>query len=346
MKRILLPCLFFLALISCKKDTNQDEVATAASPSAAIHSSLEQFEVCATAMHNGELGDFALELIDENASDNVDDEYISDLLDILTEQYFDGIEFYENNRVNQSLYEGTYTFNGSSFIKTESTGVFIVNMPSTHTSGNNLVLTINNYNETNTQVDGETFYLPNSLDAEVTFNGTMLASLHVSNVFFDNSGSTNLPTSANISLFSAPFTHTLNVSRTDAMHYNVTYNLENNGACTYNLAVSGISNTATYEEFEMNENLETISGSLEMGTVTYKFNANIKALNTDDVSASDANKHISIDVFSNGNKVGEVLFSDDDNSVYIVSAVGDQTALEDIVQPHLDDLEAIFSDFE
>ncbi|MGB0167490.1 MAG: hypothetical protein ACPF8V_11615 [Luteibaculum sp.] len=351
MKRILCFSVFVALLFTaCKKDKNKEEVANPVDAKAAMENSLQNIKGCAQTLHDGELADFFMILIEEGNAD-FDVDWVESLLEILEDQYFSD-EFYENNEVNFSSYAGIYVWNPSSesFTKTTNSNMVQISLPTnpSNQSNLNLVGKIENYSEKTAIIDGESYKIPASLSASVTYNGTELAGIGLDELSLDNGSSTTLPVSLVASFRTAPYTHFVALSRANSKKYTVNYSLENSGACRFEVNLTGESNTDSYEDFDIEQNLVSVTGNILAGGLRYEFVVDPEGLFEDNLTAADYNQALSVNIKQNGTKIGELNAVDRNDGVEVDIVYSDGSREDFIVKSEqlLEDIEDIFSDFD
>jgi hypothetical protein len=340
-----------ITLASCKKDGDNTDVATATDGRSAINSSFQKTQSCAQALHDGDFVDFLVAAFDLQENEEIDGEFVSDMLKTFEETYISN-GFYADNRVNFDQYQGIYSWDSSqgNFTKQASNTVFEIHAPSKESAQTTLDLTlrIDNFNEIETTVDGEVYYVPNAITTSVSWKNKVVFSWMINNLTVDPTGSTTLPISFYSEIYLPPYTHTINLTRNNTRKYTLNYSLAANGGCSYEINLTGTSNTDTYEEFVLEDNLILINGSIVLPDVTYVFNANTEALsNEEDISATDLNRHASVNVMSNsGVKLAELLAVDrnGDIGVDIVYSDNSRENFEDMLTDEAELLGNIFED--
>lgn len=345
-KTLLLAGIFGTLLFACKKET--EENASNTNTVEAINDNFKALINCSQAAHDGDFSQMIKSLYNDDTPDNIDGYWMEDIAEILSDQHLDDYPFYENNEINFHQYTGIYTWDpmNYNFIKQESNSTFEVNFPgSPETTNNDFRITVENYSETQGRIDGEAIVLPKTLEVSLFEDNKEIIGITLNSLILDQSGNSTLPVGLNMVAFSAPFSHTVSLSRTDAKHYSVNYQLENQGGCVYALNLNASSNTSTYEEFDIETNLVHVNGNFDAQGLRYQFSFNAAAMNYDDPSTDDINRNIDVNILKNGEKIGELLWTDNEE-IMLVSHDGSQHNFEEIVTPHLETIESIFSDFE
>lgn len=344
LKALLLALVFVVS--GCKDDKEEDKVFV--DPAEAVERNLFLLEDCAAVLHDGDFAQLVKLLTNDTETDGVDFTWLEEVLDILSEQYFSDYPFYDNNEINFQNYEGVYTWDASSdqFTKVASPGKMEVLVSGSYgSSSNDFRLVLEGLSETTARIDGEQFQVPTGLTSSVYWKNTRIAGLTIDHLTIDPTGNTTLPVSFRAEVYTAPFTHTFQVSRSDSKNYQARFEMENNGGCSYELFVSAVSNVSTYENFELEENLVSASGYFDAQGLKYQFAMNGAIMQLDDPTNAEINEYIDVDLYSGGEKIGE-LFLNADDQVMLVSNDGTQTNAEDLLMPHLEAIENLFSDFE
>ncbi len=356
MKKVILLALPAILLFACSKPKNSDVAKlTPAQAKEAVAVSFQSFQSCA---QHAKDGDFLAMIREIGGTDmsqyDIDIDYLEELVDVYNETYNEEVEFYEGNRVNPNQFFGIYKWNSAQerFDKTNSNDRFEIHLPAKPENASNLnvVLSVDNFSEKAGKIDSEEYYFPESFRVRATYDGKLIAGITLSDLSVDPSGASTLPVSFLMEVETPPYVNTFSISRRSARDYTVTMNIESDGACKYALSVNGKSNTDTYEDFDPEENLESVSGTLQISQVVYSFSANTKNIDWEgDLSVDELNREISASVKkTNGDKIGDlelVDLGDDEVGINIVYSDGSRQDFIQLLEDELDKLDGTFSDF-
>ena len=352
MKKIIPILILFVAVLSgCKKEKSSSSI-TPKDAKAAIEQSFSSLQSCAQAAKQGKFLSFVSDAINEDQNQDIDVDWVDDLLVQFEEQYIEG-EFYEGNRVNEERYNGVYTWDKlkSEFVKATNQNKFEIRMPSKPDNQDNLnlIVSVDNFNEIPAKIDGEEYYVPSSFHVMFSLNGSVIFSFALNELTIDPSGNTTLPIRADISVSSPPYSHNLVLSRSSARQYFLAYNTEAGGACTYGVNLTANSNTDTYEEFDIEEHLETVSGNIQISQVSYEFSVNVKALvSEEDITAADINREASVNVVAvGGEKLAELQAVDRNDGIEVDLVYSDNSRVNffEYIEQEFEKLEGTFDDF-
>lgn len=222
-----------------------------------------------------------------------------------------------------SDHTGTYTWQQDSTWNVDPNNpsdAIIIEFPSDPANygqtGNNAVLTVSNYSETEVITDTGSTWIPVTLDAKLEVNGTKYIEVSYS-LTLDNEGN---PTEVSMSLYMKPFTYSLSFTE---------------NSISYSLAKDGVDNTLfsgdltfTFVSSEM-EDVKKVEGNIQMKELNFKGwvkpyalgdSTNYQGVESYEDIAENMNEQMDIKVhkFDTGDKLANLVFAVDETSNYSI----------------------------
>jgi hypothetical protein len=239
---------------------------------------------------------------------------------------------------------GVYAWNpelgeAGEFEKVDDADIIIILFPTEGSQTNNAQLQLSAYSETEVYDEESemTRYEPATLEAALLINDTEVASLDLTITWHED----GFPISGDVTLEVAP--------------YKATVSFDDSGATTSVLSVSFLKNqeilvatsaTAKYKDSSKSEaSLQSIDGFVQFRELKIEGTVDVEASNKAEV---DWNEVIDLALYHNGDKLGDIVFvaENDDVVVYLQYADGSKEKLEDVLQPVIDEIEALTEDLQ
>jgi hypothetical protein len=179
---------------------------------------------------------------------------------------------------------------------------------------------------------GDVYYNPTLIHASLFVNNVKQASLDL-DIDYDDLG---FPQTAEIEVMVTPFTATLSFDVTASTSSTLSFSILQNQETLVATSVIVKYSSATKSE----DDLQSIEGYVQMKNLKLQGSVDADGANGDEI---DLNDFIHLTLYSNNAKVGDIVFVTENGQdiAYVKYADGSQEKLEDILQPVIDELEAL-----
>jgi hypothetical protein len=237
---------------------------------------------------------------------------------------------------HKGVYE--WSFDAQSFVKTGSSTIIEIRFPTEGSSVNNATLKITAYSEVELYDEEwqEIYFEPEVIQASLAVDGEEVASLDL-NIGWDDDG---FPLTADITVELVPFTGNLSFDVSATMVSTVSASILRNDDIMLATSV-----TVNYDDASKSEeSIETIEGFVQVRDVKLEGEVDVEGM--DQSSDGDPNDYVHLALFSDGIKLGDIIFEDEDGDwiPYVQYADGSKEELEDVLDPILDALDDLESD--
>ena len=350
----LLGLVAFLMIIfnSCSKDNSSDNgpaPTTVAQDKENITNTFNDFYSCLNTLDDGDFSSFLLYSLFNSTDQQYDDSYIRYLMDQFELQYGavvieDKLQF--DNR------KGTYTWDQQSetWTKVSNSSAVILKFPSRYNgTSNDGELTFSAYTDMSTMYDAIEYWLPTSANLTLKRDGNLVFSLNLSNVTFDVGTNFSMPISANISVFTTPFSHTFKWERTSSTDFRLTYDSSTPNGCTTNSVTNIKLNDADYGNItSVKEDLRTVSGTLTEGNLKVVYAINVQSITANEnPTPSQINNYSDAEVFYNNVKIGDLTYDEIEgqSEIFITYSDGSRENIDIYVGDFENQINAIFSNY-
>ena len=351
MKKILPLLLLLITLfVSCSDDDNTpgNQATSVEEDQQNIENSVNQFYDCIQSYEAGELSQFILNtLID--ASGDIDEAHIDMLLEQFDNQYGEAII---NDRLQFSNRLGNYTWNAttSQWEQSANANKIVLSFPATEvTTTNDMEISFDSYSDTEVSFDAESIWLPSALSMSMKQNNVELASVTVSNITFDVNDNFSMPTNIEISILTAPFTHTINWSRNTPTEFNFEYGFQNGTDCKTQLFSTVVLQDSDYGNItSVEEDVKSVLGSVLHNDFRIEYSANVEQVSAiEEPTATEINTFIDAAVFYNNIKIGDLLYDEvnDEVEILIVFKNGTTQNVDIYVGDFVNQIETIFTEY-
>lgn len=234
-------------------------------------------------------------------------------------------------------HKGVYVWNSKTeaFELTDEANNIRILFPTEGSTTNDAELILSAYAEVEINNEEGTSYEPSILKASVKHNGTVVASLDL-NITWDEAG---FPLTADITASTAPFS------------YNISFDVS--GSTTNTLAISVTKNQETLlatsiavnykDTSKSEESLKNIDGYVQFLNMKLQGTINVEAANQSNVNWNDI---VKLALYADGKKLGDVIMVDENQETvaYLQYADGSKEKLETVLQPVIDELNALGED--
>lgn len=337
-------------LYSCSDSSdNPATQTTVAEDKQNITNTFNSFYSCLNTLDDGDLSDFLLYSLFNNTNQEYNDTWIKSLSNKFEAQYGDIIL---NDRLQFANKTGVYTYNVSteSWTKVANSSLITLRFPSVSTQSTiDSELTLSSYNDTSVTYSSNAVWLPTDVNLTLKRNDVLLFSLNLSNVTFDVNTNFSMPTSATVSIFTSPYSHTFQWSRTTSTQFQFNYNSSTLQGCTTSFNLTVNLQDADYGNItSLEEDVKTVSGSLTQGNLKVVYAINVEAIAAfDDPTPTQINNNSDAEVFYNDLKIGDLVYQENNgkSEVYIVYSDGSTENVEVYVGDFQAQIETIFENY-
>lgn len=314
---------------SCSSSSPADDSSTTvAQDKQNITSTIEGFYGCLNTLDDGDLSDFLLYSLFNNGSSEYNDTYLKSLSDKFELQYG---EIILNDKLQFATKTGIYTWNTStnSWTKVANSTMIRLIFPSIqNNTALDSELTLDTYNDVSTSFEANTYWLPTAANLTLKRSGTTLFSLNLSNVTFQTGTNFSMPISADLTVYTAPFTHTFQWRRNTSTDFSLTYNSSTPQGCGTSLVTNVKLHDSDYGNIvSVEDDVKTVSGSISEGNLRVNYTINVEgiALHTDPTDAQ-INANSDAEVFYNNAKIGDLEYRTVNNKTEIFIIYSDGTS--------------------
>ena len=257
-----------------------------------------------------------------------------DLVDAIEQQAL--IQIDNNGRL--VLSNGAYNWNGSTWSSGGSQNGLVLNFPtSRNQSSNNAALTLATYDDVAVTIDGETEYLPKTVNASLSVGGTDIFSVDLSNTAFytEQLEGTQVPKQFDLTILTAPQQHTFSLSSPSKKEFNFGFELKRQSGAGDRVVSFQVDATFkdNFDAVSGTQGVDAVAGQVGFGpdvTVDYTVDvAGIEALG-DDPSPSELNDEFTATMFYQGSKVGTLELDEEDDILLVYNDGSTKDPLADV----------------
>lgn len=338
-----------LTLAGCGDDDESNRETTVDEDKANIETTFDEALNCIKVLRDGPamnvlLREF-LSLSDGQAFNN---DWIDDLT-LELEDVLDLHQVEDNQRFDIGFYAGTYTYNSvfGWWTKTNDQDNRVVfEFPSTPQEAmNNAVMVIENYSDTQVQIESETYYLPNTANVNVTVDGTEIFRLTLRDVDYDSNNDFEIPVAVDMEIFMNPFTLSITIDRNTTTDFVLDIDFTNDAGCDWGIDAEVQLDTDDFENLS-EDDIESITATLRINDLSIRSLSGIAdLLKADDPSDTEINRLLDLEVLFNNVKIGDLEYNSENETVIIFYK--DRTSEDSAVyyDDFLDELEALLVEF-
>jgi len=352
MKKIFFSVLVMVMAIiySCSSDSSSNSSATTvAQDKQNIVNTINGFYSCLNTLDDGDLSNFLLYSLFNNTNQVYNDSWIKTLTDKFELQYGDIVI---NDKLQFANRAGVYTYNVNTqaWTKVSNSSVITLKFPSRQNQTSiDSELSLNSYSDTSTSYNSSTVWLPTAANLTLKRDNNTVFSLSLSNVTFDVNANFTMPTNADITIYTSPFTHTFQWRRTSSTDFQLTYNSTTPQGCGTSIVTNVKLKDADYGNItSVKEDLKTVSGTIIEGDLKIVY-----AINTDAISAitnptpTQINNYSDAEVFYNNVKIGDLTYQEinGQSEIFIVYSDGTTENVNVYVSDFEDQVRNIFSHY-
>lgn len=248
----------------------------------------------------------------------------------------------QNNLFLPSNHYGTHSYNAGSQTWSQvssPTDKIVVEMPALQGATTNaLMATLNSYTDQSVTIDGSQYKLPKTLDLGIKKNGSDCIGFVLKSASYE-SGSFQIPTSAEFDLIMSPHTFNVNVTKNTPTEFNVKITAFNNGSEAFSMNTDVILKNSNYETFDMDDDVKSFAGEFKIGDIAIVYSADVEAAqNLLSPTNAQINSLYKAELQNNGNKIADLIYEENTNT-------GEVDIMIEYKDGTIEDTESIYTDF-
>lgn len=341
-----------LTISGCSDDDNESsQETTVAEDKANIQATFDEALNCISVLKNGPAANILLrEFLGLSDGEAFNDDWIDDLAQEL-EKVLDLQQIENNQRFDIDFYTGTYIYS----IATESWNKVddqinrvVFEFPSSpEETTNNTVMTIENYSDTQVQIESETYYLPNTVHANVVVDGIEIFRLRLNDVDYASNNDFEIPVTLDLEIFMNPFTITVNVERMNTTDFVLDMDFTDGANCNWGIDGEVELSTDDFENLT-EDDVENVTLAVSINELTIQSLSGIAELiklNDPDPSENVINTLLDVEVLFRDMKIGDLEIDQDNETVIIFYKDGTSEDSAAYYEDFVDELEALLLEF-
>jgi len=342
-----------LTFFACKKDEGTNEPAivetTVEEDKANIRSTLDNMLVCVDDMSSSRAIDVLLrDFLSISEGEVYNEDWSADLGEEFGYVFdFDHID--ENQRFNLVHHAGWYSFNHDSgtWGKNPSTdNTITIQFPtSPDLTANNSIIVIDQYTDQLINIDGDEVYAPKRIHAYMNVDGEKVFELNLSDVTYDDNASFEIPVAIDASLFMAPMTIDLDVTRNSNTEFSGMLAFNDGSACRMSIEADLELADDDFENLT-EESIEKVHAKVRLGDMTVQSLAGLADLfSMDDPTTAEVNSLLDLDVLFQDVKIADLDYDDDEENFVITYKDESSESAASYMDEFMTDLEALVTEF-
>ena len=345
-----LTAVLLMFLAGCGDDDNESNPETTVEEDKAnIEATFNEALNCIEVLRDGPAMDVLLrEFLSISDGETFNDEWIDDLGQELGE-VLDLQQVEDNQRFDISFYAGTYTYNhpdGRWSKANDQNNRLVFEFPSSpQETSNNAVMVIENYSDTRVQIESETYYLPNTVNVNVTVDGSEIFRLTLNDVDYASNNDFEIPVAVDLEIFMNPFTLTIGLDRTTTTDFVLDIDFTDGADCSWGIDVELQLDTDDFENLSLDD-VARMTVAVRINDLTVRSLSGIAELiQADDPSENEINTLLDLEVLFDDVKIGDLEIDDNNDTVIIFYKDGSWEDSAVYYEDFLDGLEALLVEF-
>ncbi len=350
--------LFLLSnlFVQCKKeeDDDNDYQTEVSEDKEDIANSFDGVFDCIVNLKDGDAITAITNFINMQNGEVINEDWIEAIVEEL-DTYIDYDYIEDNRRFNFLSHVGTYTWNAvtETWSKSNSpTNKIILEFPSERNNNeNNVILTFNSYNDQYVTFEDEQFWLPTSLQIDLKIDNIEIINLNAKNISYNNSNF-SIPIDVNIDLTVKPYNFTITANKETDTKFHFELQCANNGVNNFTLSTDISIVNSDYENLfddDVAEYIKSITGEISYDKLSFPFKCDAEklfALN-DELTATQINTFIDVEVFYNDFKIGDLEYQNNNDAfeVFIIYKDGSSENTDVYYMDFIEDLEALLINY-
>ncbi|MBP7172503.1 MAG: hypothetical protein KBA33_00345 [Cloacibacterium sp.] len=261
-------------------------------------------------------------------------------------------KFVINDRFQFANRTGVYTWNSStkSWNKTAaSTTAVTLKFPSRENQTIDSEATLDSFGDVSTVFNTSSVWIPKTFNFVVKRSDKTVFFMNLSNVTFDAGTNFSMPLSADINIFTAPFTHKITWRRINTKEFELNYNSSTPNGCVTSLVTNVTLQHADYGNMTSIKNdIKQVKGVITEGSLKATYAVNVEALAAiAKPTIEQINSNTKAEALYDGKKIGDLIIKKVNNKdeIFIVYSDGTSENVEVYVGDFQEKIEAIFANY-
>ncbi|CAN1506831.1 hypothetical protein MCEGE10_00670 [Flavobacteriaceae bacterium] len=348
LKLLALAVFSVIILNSCSKESATPAATTVVQDKQNISNTIDDFYGCLNTLNDGDLSNFLLYSLFNSTNQQYNDTYLKTLTDKFELQFG---QLVLNDRMQFANNTGIYTWSNTTqlWTKVNSSSVITLKFPSRLNQVIDSELSFNSYSDVLTSYNSNNYWLPTGANLTLKRNGNLVFSLNLSNVTFDTSTNFTMPINADISIYTAPFSHTFQWRKTSNTEFQLSYNSSTPQGCGTNSVTNFKLYDADYGNItSVKDDLKTINGTLIEGNLKVVYSINVQALSAyTDPTPSQINNNSDAEVYYNDVKIGDLSYDviNNNSEIFIIYSDGSRENVEIYIGDFQNQINTIFANY-
>ncbi|WP_158666532.1 hypothetical protein [Salinibacter altiplanensis] len=335
-----------LPLSGCDQGEGMDEALPPEEAETRISSAVEGLSESAGTLEGGEFSNSLKGFLGLENGEATSEDWAEPLIERL-----DAVIKTSDERFQFDASTGVYVWSADTeeWVREGSSNSIVLEFPATEgAAGNNTMLELSRYSDTPLTVNGETVYLPTSGAGAISVDESEVFSVDLNGVDYatEEGFEVPIPQSFSLEIFTAPHTHTFNLSENSSTDYDFSFDLENRDQLVAGFSVGAQLATDNYDELESTD-VEELSGELRIGpdlTVPYTVEAGEIAA-FDDPTEEQVNNRIDATVQFQGQELATLQYDDGSERFEVVYSDGSVDPASMFFEDFVSEMEAIWSEY-
>lgn len=221
----------------------------------------------------------------------------------------------------------------------------ILHFPLEEGAKNDATFTLRNYVQQEFSVDEEPMVVPTEIDVVGSVNDTEIFSVRLSNVQLETHDGMNtpIPESLSLTLFTAPYTHRLEVTKRSLASYDVSYELRSDDEMVAG-ASANVVLTLTGDEPIGIGRVEELVGQAQIGShLVVPFSLEPRPVaETDDPSGEMINDHLDASVRYQDREAASLRYDKPDDTIEFVYSDGSTDVVSQLLSDFIQEMEDVW----
>lgn len=342
---------YIFIVYSCSNRTSDeptDTTTTVAQDKQNIKNTFSGFYDCMNTLDDGDFSNFLLYSFFNNTNHEFNTTYLEKIFDVFENQYGTLIL---NDRFQFANRTGIYTWNNSTKLwsKQTNSNSIIFKFPAKENQTIDTEAAIEGYNDALTRYGNNSLYMPKAFNFIVKRSEKTIFSANLSNVTFDNSTNFSMPLTADITIYTAPFTHKIKWNRLNTKEFEFNYTSSTPNGCSTVITSNILLQNDNYGSFtSLGDDVKQIKGSISEGNLKINYSANIEVLGMfDDPTINQINSNTKAEVFYNNKKIGDLTLKNINNQdeIFIIYSDGTSENVDVYAGDFESKIKAIFANY-
>ena len=359
LKNIAIAFLGALLFATCSKKDDEKEY-TAEESKAVVRNTMNNFYDCLKKLNDGGFANFFHDLLfketvrDHRGETQSWGNFLGEKFE--AQDYWDPQKNTEGKFAYQAL-KGTYTWNKNRELwdkEANGSNITFIFPATKEAATNNGKLVIDQYEDFEATYGNDKVYLPTAAHLYATIDNIKVFEVTVKNVTFEKKTNFTMPLSAHISIYTNPFTTTIQWNRQNPENFIFDFAFSSPQGCTTGLHADIKLTTSDYGNItNLNEAIDKIAITATQGEFQIRGNIDVKSLNEKtergkELSVEQINTYARAELFKGNSKIADVKYEkeNDKGVIYFIFSDGSREKAESYVSDFQDRVTEIFKRFE